>query len=116
MFNNIFFISYSNIRWYFDGIKRKKAEAYLLQAGTNGVYLIRPRCKLKYALSVYCDGSVKHYKIKSRNDKYFLDKRRLFSSLQELIDYYTVENDGLCTILSKPYTPVNNFLLFYNKG
>ncbi|NXJ16801.1 LCK kinase, partial [Odontophorus gujanensis] len=47
--------------------------------------------------------TVKHYKIRNMdNGGYYISPRVTFSSLHELVEYYTRSSDGLCTRLGKP--------------
>ena len=46
---------------------------------------------------------VKHYKIKAMdNGGYYVTTRKTFSTLQELVSYYTDGSNGLCHELTKP--------------
>lgn len=49
---------------------------------------------------------IKHYRIRSFDDgKCFLSRRVLFNSIQELIEHYRVDADGLCCVLTRPCAP-----------
>lgn len=50
------------------------------------------------------DGvSVKHYRIRPLDQGgYFIARRTTFSSLNELVQHYSKEADGLCVVLGKP--------------
>ncbi|KAM9495935.1 tyrosine-protein kinase FRK [Clarias gariepinus] len=93
-------------RWYFPDTKRMDAEK-LLQAEGNqhGSFLIR-ECESQpgeLSLSVLDLGVVKHYKIKRLdNGHYFVSRRREFTTLQELVNYYGTTEDGLCVRLTHP--------------
>ncbi|NXR10048.1 LCK kinase, partial [Semnornis frantzii] len=97
--------------WFFKNISRKDAERQLLASGnTHGSFLIRESetTKGSYSLSVrdfdQTQGeTVKHYKIRNMdNGGYYISPRVTFSSLHELVEYYTRSSDGLCTRLGKP--------------
>ncbi|NXE04355.1 LCK kinase, partial [Lophotis ruficrista] len=97
--------------WFFKNISRKDAERQLLASGnTHGSFLIRESetSKGSYSLSVRDfdqnqGETVKHYKIRNMdNGGYYISPRVTFSSLHELVQYYTQNSDGLCTRLGKP--------------
>ncbi|XP_059686931.1 tyrosine-protein kinase Lck isoform X2 [Gavia stellata] len=97
--------------WFFKNISRKDAERQLLASGnTHGSFLIRESetSKGSYSLSVRDfdqnqGETVKHYKIRNMdNGGYYISPRVTFSSLHELVEYYTRSSDGLCTRLGKP--------------
>ncbi|XP_049676799.1 tyrosine-protein kinase Lck isoform X2 [Accipiter gentilis] len=97
--------------WFFKNISRKDAERQLLASGnTHGSFLIRESetTKGSYSLSVRDfdqnqGETVKHYKIRNMdNGGYYISPRVTFSSLHELVEYYTRSSDGLCTRLGKP--------------
>ncbi|XP_065553745.1 tyrosine-protein kinase Lck isoform X2 [Lathamus discolor] len=97
--------------WFFKNISRKDAERHLLASGnTHGSFLIRESetSKGSYSLSVRDfdqnqGETVKHYKIRNMDKGgYYISPRITFSSLHELVEYYTRCSDGLCTRLGKP--------------
>ncbi|XP_052554864.1 tyrosine-protein kinase Lck isoform X2 [Tympanuchus pallidicinctus] len=97
--------------WFFKNISRKDAERQLLASGnTHGSFLIRESetSKGSYSLSVRDfdqnqGETVKHYKIRNMdNGGYYISPRVTFSSLHELVEYYSSSSDGLCTRLGKP--------------
>ncbi|XP_057259392.1 tyrosine-protein kinase Lck isoform X3 [Pezoporus wallicus] len=97
--------------WFFKNISRKDAERQLLASGnTHGSFLIRESetSKGSYSLSVRDfdqnqGETVKHYKIRNMDKGgYYISPRIAFSSLHELVEYYTRCSDGLCTRLGKP--------------
>ncbi|KFQ46007.1 Proto-oncogene tyrosine-protein kinase LCK, partial [Nestor notabilis] len=84
--------------WFFRNISRKDAERQLLASGnTHGSFLIRESetSKGSYSLSVrdfdQNQGEmVKHYKIRNMDKGgYYISPRITFSSLHELVEYYT---------------------------
>ncbi|XP_053919940.1 tyrosine-protein kinase FRK isoform X2 [Cuculus canorus] len=92
--------------WFFGPIKRTDAERQLSYPGTQaGTFLIRESESLKgeYSLSVYDGVSVKHYRIRKLDEGgFFLSRRKTFKTLNELVDHYSKNNDGLCVVLGKP--------------
>ncbi|XP_071623950.1 tyrosine-protein kinase Lck [Heliangelus exortis] len=97
--------------WFFKNISRKDAERQLLASGnTHGSFLIRESetSKGSYSLSVRDfdqnqGETVKHYKIRNMDHGgYYISPRVTFSSLHELVEYYTRSSNGLCTRLAKP--------------
>ncbi|XP_061216847.1 tyrosine-protein kinase Lck isoform X4 [Neopsephotus bourkii] len=97
--------------WFFKNISRKDAERQLLaSSNTHGSFLIRESetSKGSYSLSVRDfdqnqGETVKHYKIRNMDKGgYYISPRITFSSLHELVEYYTRCSDGLCTRLGKP--------------
>ncbi|KFR06103.1 Proto-oncogene tyrosine-protein kinase LCK, partial [Opisthocomus hoazin] len=90
---------------FFKNISRKDAERQLLASGnTHGSFLIRESetSKGSYSLSVRDfdqnqGETVKHYKIRNMdNGGYYISPRATFSSLHELVEYYTRQNGMQC--------------------
>uniref|UniRef100_A0A8B9T6B4 Tyrosine-protein kinase n=1 Tax=Anas platyrhynchos TaxID=8839 RepID=A0A8B9T6B4_ANAPL len=107
--------------WFFKNLSRKDAERQLLASGnTHGSFLIRESetSKGSYSLSVRDfdqnqGETVKHYKIRNMdNGGYYISPRVTFSSLHELVEYYTRSSDGLCTRLAGQFGEV--WMGFYN--
>ncbi|NWX90918.1 FRK kinase, partial [Nothoprocta pentlandii] len=92
--------------WFFGPIKRADAERQLSYPGNQaGAFLIRESESLKgqFSLSVFDGESVKHYRIKRLDEGgFFLSKRKTFKTLNEFVDYYSKNSDGLCVTLGKP--------------
>ncbi|NXI32553.1 FRK kinase, partial [Sterrhoptilus dennistouni] len=91
--------------WFFGPIKRADAERQLSYPGNQeGAFLIRESESLKgeYSLSVFDGTSVKHYRIKKMDGSFFLTKRKTFNTLNNLVDYYSKNSDGLCMLLRQP--------------
>ncbi|CAF1179921.1 unnamed protein product [Rotaria sordida] len=98
--------------WFHKNVLRKEAERLLLNPiNPRGTFLVRnsENAPGPYSLSVrdYDDqrGShVKHYKIRYNDPSigYYIAARRTFTSLEELIEYYTKNADGLCCQLTRP--------------
>ncbi|XP_068564660.1 tyrosine-protein kinase FRK isoform X2 [Cebidichthys violaceus] len=92
--------------WYFPDTKRLDAEKMLLAGGNqHGAFLIR-NCesqKGERSLSVLDGGKVKHYKLKKLdNGHYFVSRSRSFETLEELVEHYSKQADGLCVCLGEP--------------
>uniref|UniRef100_A0A8C5GFN6 Tyrosine-protein kinase n=1 Tax=Gouania willdenowi TaxID=441366 RepID=A0A8C5GFN6_GOUWI len=96
--------------WFFKGVSRKDAERQLLAQGNQvGSFMIRDSetTKGSYSLSVR-DGdvsgdTVKHYKIRMLdNGGFYISPRITFTTLQELVNHYKKQGDGLCHTLTSP--------------
>ena len=72
-----------------------------------GSYLIRKN-NLKpdeYILSIRDTEKVRHYRIRELdNGGFFIARRAVFMTIQDLVAYYQEQADGLCTNLIKPCT------------
>ena len=91
--------------WYFGYTKRMEAEKHLmLDDNEHGSYLIRisDGSNHAYSLSVRDNDSVKHYRIRWADGSYYITKRATFSSLSELVEYYSKSASGLWVQLMKP--------------
>ncbi|XP_030358937.1 tyrosine-protein kinase HCK isoform X1 [Strigops habroptila] len=93
--------------WFFKGISRKDAERQLLGPGNVvGSFMIRDSETTKgcYSLSVRDgDSAVKHYKIRTLDSGgFYVSPRSSFNTLQELVQYYKGQSDGLCQKLTYP--------------
>ena len=55
------------------------------------------------------DGvTTRHYRILTESNKYYIENRVMFDSLNELVHHYMLQADGLCRALTVPVTkPVN---------
>lgn len=99
--------------WFYDDIKRVEAEKLLLADLNNraGAFLVRisDGNNHVYSLSAHDGTTVKHYRIRVSEDqerKYFISSRVQFLSLDDLIEYYSIQADGLCCRLEKPCSRV----------
>jgi len=92
-------------QWYFGKIKRMEAEKKLLMPqNEHGAYLIRDSESRRndYSLSVRDGDTVKHYRIRPLDDGgFFIARRTTFRTLQELVEHYSRDADGLCVNLRK---------------
>ncbi|XP_047202224.1 tyrosine-protein kinase Lck [Girardinichthys multiradiatus] len=97
--------------WFFKNISRNDAMRLLLAPGnTQGSFLIRESetSKGSYSLSVRdldhnTGEGVKHYRIRNMdNGGFYVTTKISFNSLKELVQHYSREPDGLCSVLVKP--------------
>ncbi|ERL92277.1 hypothetical protein D910_09594 [Dendroctonus ponderosae] len=92
--------------WYFRKIKRIEAEKkLLLPENEHGAFLIRDSESRHndYSLSVRDGDTVKHYRIRQLDEGgFFIARRTTFRTLQELVQHYSNDADGLCVNLCKP--------------
>lgn len=98
-------------RWFFKDMNRRDTERLLLAPGNKpGSFLVRESETTKGAFSLSIRDStpeqgdvVKHYKIRALdNGGYYISPSTSFSSLQELVKYYSRTADGLCQRLGNP--------------
>ncbi|CAB3364749.1 Hypothetical predicted protein [Cloeon dipterum] len=91
--------------WYFGKIKRIEAEKkLLLPENDHGAFLIRDSESRRndYSLSVRDGDTVKHYRIRQLDEGgFFIARRTTFRTLQELVEHYSQDPDGLCVNLRK---------------
>ncbi|XP_045527550.1 tyrosine-protein kinase Src42A isoform X3 [Pieris brassicae] len=99
-----------NKKWYFRKIKRIEAEKkLLLPENEHGAFLIRDSESRHndFSLSVRDGDTVKHYRIRQLDEGgFFIARRTTFRTLQELVEHYSKDADGLCVSLSKPCVQV----------
>ncbi|XP_063810915.1 tyrosine-protein kinase SRK3-like [Pseudophryne corroboree] len=90
--------------WYSGPLTKLDAKRYLLQEqNRTGSYLVWRREQDKcYYISVRVDDLVRHYRILQDQDSVYLVKRKSFSSIPELVQYYQQSCDGLCARLETP--------------
>ncbi|XP_015905981.1 tyrosine-protein kinase Src42A [Parasteatoda tepidariorum] len=92
--------------WYFGKIKRIEAEKkLLLPENEHGAFLIRDSESRRndFSLSVRDGDTVKHYRIRQLDEGgFFIARRTSFRTLQELVQHYSKDADGLCVNLRKP--------------
>ncbi|XP_077076945.1 tyrosine-protein kinase Blk isoform X2 [Siphateles boraxobius] len=98
-------------RWFFKDMSRRDTERLLLAPGNKpGAFLVRESETTKGAFSLSLRDStpeqgdvVKHYKIRALdNGGYYISPATTFSSLQDLVKYYSRSADGLCQRLGSP--------------
>ncbi|MPC13270.1 Tyrosine-protein kinase Src42A [Portunus trituberculatus] len=99
------------VLWYFGRIKRIEAEKkLLLPENEHGAFLIRDSESRRndYSLSVRDGDTVKHYRIRQLDDGgFFIARRTTFRTLQDLVEHYSNDADGLCVNLRKPCIQVS---------
>ena len=104
----------SSIRWYFGKIKRLEAEKKLLLGqNEHGAFLIRDSESRRndFSLSVRDGDTVKHYRIRQLDEGgFFIARRTSFRTLQELVEHYSRDADGLCVNLRSPCAKVRSSL------
>lgn len=60
-------------------------------------------------LAVRDGDTVKHYRIRQLDEGgFFIARRTTFRTLQELVEHYSKDADGLCVSLSKPCVQVSD--------
>ncbi|KFQ86634.1 Tyrosine-protein kinase Lyn, partial [Phoenicopterus ruber ruber] len=96
--------------WFFKDITRKDAERLLLAPGNSaGAFLIRESetSKGSYSLSIrdydpQQGDVIKHYKIRSLdNGGFYISPRITFPDINDMIEHYQKQLDGLCRKLEK---------------
>ncbi|CAF1141138.1 unnamed protein product [Adineta steineri] len=105
-------IDLTTCEWYFNETNRHDAQRFLRQAH-NGkeTFLIRPSDtnQSEESLSILDFNEdkqhfhVKHYRIR-RTDQglYYISRKSTFPSLQNLVNHYQINTDGLCCSLTYP--------------
>jgi fyn-related kinase len=110
--------------WFFGQINRREAEQ-LLSTDVNkpGSFLVRiSEGANPYSLSMRdLNDSIKHYRIRKTEDNdalFYIARRITFKTLQDLVDYYSQNADGLwsqllypCVKLNRPTTDGLNYKL-----
>ncbi|XP_069092258.1 tyrosine-protein kinase Blk [Pleurodeles waltl] len=103
-------------KWFFKTVSRKDAERYLMAVGNKpGTFLIRESetCPGALSLSVRDANTahssvIKHYQIRTLDQGgYYISPRLTFSTLPELVQYYSKNTDGLCHNLTVPCPSAN---------
>lgn len=102
-------------KWFFKDVSRKETDRLLLAPGNKpGAFLVRESetSPGSFSLSIRdCmregEGDVvKHYKIRCLDKGgYYISPSNTFSSLPDLVKYYTRTADGLCQRLCAPCKP-----------
>ena len=88
----------------------------LLAQNEHGAFLIRDSESRRndYSLSVRDGDAVKHYRIRQLDEGgFFIARRTTFRTLQELVDHYSRDADGLCVNLRKACIQVTKLFSFY---
>lgn len=95
--------------WYHGRIKRAEAEKVLNMNGVEGSFLIRESESKpgQYALSIRTGTIVKHYSIRTLDDGgYFITSRVTFKTLEQLVEHYRKDADGLTCSLRDACKPL----------
>lgn len=73
-----------------------------------------PLCCLRHSSVAVRDGdTVKHYRIRQLDEGgFFIARRTTFRTLQELVEHYSKDADGLCVNLRKPCIQVGDRFQF----
>ena len=88
----------------------------LLPQNEHGAFLIRDSESRRndYSLSIRDGDTVKHYRIRQLDEGgFFIARRTTFRTLQELVDHYSRDADGLCVNLRKACIQVCCFTNFF---
>ncbi|KAH9499223.1 hypothetical protein Btru_004477 [Bulinus truncatus] len=98
-------VSLHAMPWYHGKISRQEAER-LLNPRETGLFLVRDSNNFvgDYTLCVCYEGRVEHYHIKYSENKLSIDNEEFFRTLEELVQHYKQDADGLCTRLIRPVT------------
>ncbi|TNN11703.1 Tyrosine-protein kinase Fyn isoform 1 [Schistosoma japonicum] len=116
--------------WFMPKLSRKDSERLLLLEGnTQGVFLVRESETSQGSLTLSVrdeehglsgiTNTVKHYRIKHPDYRYYyITTKCSFSSLQELIQFYSMDSHGLCCKLTRACLrppPITSDLSFKTK-
>lgn len=92
--------------WYFGKLRRVDADKRLLMPeNEHGAFIIRDSESREndFSLSVRDENCVKHYRIRQLDDGgFYIARRTAFRTLQELVEHYSKNADGLCVNLRMP--------------
>lgn len=108
-------VKLSSKPWYHGRITREKAEN-LLHLMSDGLFLVRESTNYPgdYTLCVCFESKVEHYRILTSNFQVTIDEEEYFDSLQELVNHYQNDKDGLCVELRKPLSKVGDQPTYVN--
>lgn len=89
--------------WFHGKITRELAES-LLMPRQDGRFLVRESANYPgdYTLCVSFGEGVEHYRVQGKAGKLTVDDEVFFNSLEDLIQHYTKDADGLVTNLTSP--------------
>lgn len=92
--------------WFFGKLRRADAEKKLSQSeNMHGSFIIRDSESRDndFSLSVRDNDSVKHYRIRQLDTGgYYIARKTTFATLQDLVEHYSKDADGLCVNLRAP--------------
>ncbi|XP_039645911.1 guanine nucleotide exchange factor VAV3 isoform X1 [Perca fluviatilis] len=107
-------VDYSSQPWFAGPMERLQAEAELVNR-VNSTYLVRHRSReyTEYAISIKYNNDVKHIKILTKEDCFYIAENKKFRSIFELIEYYKHHSlregfRSLDTTLKFPYQEPEN--------
>ncbi|XP_011407175.2 PREDICTED: tyrosine-protein kinase STK-like [Amphimedon queenslandica] len=101
---------------YYHTVSRDEAEERLSQANTqSGTFLIRESISGMNTLSVKDEVTIRHYHIYIENNKYYMNPRVKFVSLNDLVHHYMMKADGLTCSLTVPIPKQVNIPIAMNK-
>uniref|UniRef100_A0A6G1S9B1 Tyrosine-protein kinase n=1 Tax=Aceria tosichella TaxID=561515 RepID=A0A6G1S9B1_9ACAR len=96
--------------WYFGKLRRVDADKKLMMPeNEDGAFIIRdsenkdPNQTNIFSLSLKDNNVVKHYRIRQLDEGgFFITRKTTFPTIQELVEHYSRDADGLCINLRKP--------------
>ncbi|CAB4061621.1 FRK [Lepeophtheirus salmonis] len=83
----------------------KQRKKLLISPNEHGAFLIRDSESRRndYSLSVRDGDTVKHYRLRQLDEGgFFIARKTTFRTLQELVEHYASDADGLCVNLRQP--------------
>ncbi len=88
--------------WFHTNVTRHEAEK-LLKDKHDGTFLVRESETTlgEYSLSLCYNGHVHHYRIRTK-PKFFINHKKMFNSLPELVNHHSKLSDGLRTSMQYP--------------
>eukprot|EP00127_Corallochytrium_limacisporum_P000660 Clim_evm59s22 gene=Clim_evmTU59s22 len=93
--------------WFHGRLTREEAEEVLRQGGGHdGMFLVRESTRHPgdYTLSLIYEGRLFNYRIKHKVGRFSCDDEVFFADLEQLIEHYQADADGLVTNLGDPCT------------
>ena len=93
-----------SVNWY-HGLLSKSGAEVILTNGVNGSFLVRESESSpgKVTLSMHFDVKIYHYRILiDHAGKYHINMEKAFNSIYDLVQYHTVNSDGLISKLLFP--------------
>ena len=95
------------LNWYHGMLTKANAE-FILSKGVNGSFIVRDSESSpdKMTISVHFDGKVYHYHILTDQvGKFHINMDKAFNSISDVVQYHTMNSDGLITNLIFPINP-----------
>nr|XP_046178301.1 guanine nucleotide exchange factor VAV3b isoform X2 [Oncorhynchus gorbuscha] len=107
-------VDYSAQLWFAGPMERQEATVKLMDR-ENSTFLIRHRTREsnEYAISIKFNDDVKHIKILTKNECFYIAETRLFKTVLDLVDYYKQHSlregfKSLDTTLQVPFREPSN--------